>query len=232
VTVGVLVGAGGVGGPVALSLGAAGFELTIVDPSVIELADLHRQIQFIPADVGKAKASLLAAAVVARGGRARAEVARWNTDSADALTADTDLIVDASGDPATNFAVTDWAVAAGRPFVIASALGFGGDIFIGAPGTACFRCHFDETCRAERSSALGILGPVAGAIGGVTAALAIGLARGGRSHAGTLFAFDDLRISSEPRIVSPDPRPDCTSCARSPIPPLRERVRVARGQHA
>src|SRR6185436_11193002 len=58
-----IVGAGGLGGPLALSLGAAGLELTIVDPDVVDESNLHRQIQFSGGDVGKPKAPLLAAQV-------------------------------------------------------------------------------------------------------------------------------------------------------------------------
>ncbi|MBA3397109.1 MAG: ThiF family adenylyltransferase, partial [Deltaproteobacteria bacterium] len=64
-----IVGAGGLGGPIARSLGAAGIELTIVDHDVVELSNLHRQIQFTVADVGQPKATLLAASIVAHGGQ-------------------------------------------------------------------------------------------------------------------------------------------------------------------
>jgi len=227
VTRATLVGAGGLGGPLALALGAAGIELTIVDPDAVEASNLHRQIQFTPADLGKAKASALAGAVVARGGVARGYRTRWTADDADDLSGDSDLIVDGCDDPATKFAVADWAVAHGRPYVIAAALRFGGNAMVGAPGAACYRCLFEEPVDAATCQAAGVLGPVVGAIGGVAAALAIGLARGDRSHAGSIFVFDDLRSSSEPRIVRFGPRPGCPSCARAPIDPLAARTLVA-----
>lgn len=222
-----VVGAGGLGGPIALALGAAGIELTIVDPDLIDDSNLHRQIQFAHADVGKPKATLLAAAVTARGGSARGYQTRWTTEDADDLSGDHDLIVDGSDDPATKFAVADWAVAAGKPYVIAAALRFGGNALAGAPGSACYRCLFEDPVDAATCAAAGVLGPVVGAIGGVAAALAIGLARGERGHGGSIFVFDDLRRSPDPRIVRFAPRPGCTACARSPIPPMRERVLVA-----
>lgn len=228
-----VVGAGGLGGPLALALGSAGIELTIVDPDVVEVSNLHRQIQFTTADVGKPKATLLAAAVVARGGRARGYQTRWTADDADDISGDADLIVDGCDDPATKFAVADWAVARGRPYVIAAALRFGGNALVGAPGAACYRCLFEEPVSAETCAAAGVLGPVVGAIGGVAAALAIGLARGDRSHAGSIFVFDDLRRSCDPRIVHFAPRPGCTSCAAAAIAPDRERILLARGaRHA
>jgi adenylyltransferase/sulfurtransferase len=222
-----IVGAGGLGGPLALSLGAAGIELTIVDPDLVELSNLHRQIQFTAADLGKPKAMLLADVVVARGGRARGYQTRWTADDADDLSGDAELIVDGTDDPATKFAVADWAVAKGRPYVIAAAIRFGGNVLAGAPGSACYRCLFEEPGLADTCAVAGVLGPLVGAIGGVAAALAIGLARGNRTHAGSVFVFDDVRSSTEPRVVRFAPRADCAACAHAAIPPDRERVLVA-----
>ncbi len=222
-----IVGAGGLGGPLALALGAAGFELTIVDDDLVDESNLHRQIQFGTPDIGKPKAALLAAAVVARGGKARGYQLRWRSDDADDISGDSDLIVDGSDDPDTKFAVADWAVAAGRPYVIAAALRYGGNVLAGAPGSACYRCLFEEPVAAATCAAAGVLGPVVGAIGGVAAALAIGLANGDRTHAGSIFVFEDLRRSQEPRIVRFAPRVGCSSCARAAIPPDREAILLA-----
>ena len=210
-----VVGAGGLGGPLALALGAAGLELAIVDPDLVEVSNLHRQIQFSQRDLGKAKAELLAAEVVARGGAARGYRTPWTLDDADDLSRDADLIVDGSDDPATKFAVADWAVACGKPYVIAAALRFGGNVMVGAPGHACYRCLFEEPVAAATCQTAGVLGPVVGAIGGVAAALAIGLVHGERAHAGSIFVFEDLRRSSDPRIVRFARRNGCTTCARA-----------------
>lgn len=222
-----IVGAGGLGGPLALSLGAAGIELTIVDPDTVDVSNLHRQIQFTANDVGRAKAPLLAAAVVARGGRARGYQTCWTTDDADDISGDSDVIVDGSDDPATKFAVADWAVATGRPYVIAAALRYGGNVLVGAPGSACYRCLFEEPVAAATCAAAGVLGPVVGAIGGLASALALGLAARDRRHAGSIYVFDDLRRSPEPRIVRFAPRPGCTACARAAMPPSREHALIA-----
>lgn len=210
-----IIGAGGLGGPIALSLGAAGFELTIVDPDIVDVSNLHRQVQFVSADVGKPKAALLAGAVVARGGQARGYQTKWMRDDAGELAGD--LIIDGSDDPETKFAVADWAVASGKPYVIAAAIRYGGNVFVGGPGGACYRCLFeDPPLDAGTCSEAGVLGPVVGAIGGVAAALAIGLARGDQTHAGALFAFDDLRRSHDPRIVRFAVRAGCPNHKGNP----------------
>jgi adenylyltransferase/sulfurtransferase len=224
-----IVGAGGLGGPIALSLGAAGIELTIVDHDVVELSNLHRQIQFTVADLGQPKATRLAGLVVANGGVARGVVARWRPEDTDDHTTDSDLIVDASDDPETKFAVADWAVENGRQYVIAAALRYGGNVMVGTPGVACYRCLFEEPSDVPSCADAGVLGPVVGAIGGIAAALAIGLVRGDRKHAGALLAFDDLRAVAEPRIVRFAPRPACPACARGPISPLATPIRIAKG---
>jgi molybdopterin-synthase adenylyltransferase len=225
-----IVGAGGLGGPISLALGAAGIELTIVDHDIVELSNLHRQIQFTTAELGQPKALRLADRVVARGGRARGLVARWRAHGVaevEEASAESDLIIDASDDPETKFAVADWAVENGRQYVISAALRYGGNVMAGAPGAACYRCLFEEPAEAPSCADAGVLGPVVGAIGGVAAALALGLVAGDRRYAGALFAFDDLRVTAEPRIVRFAPRPGCPACARAPISPIATPVRVA-----
>lgn len=224
-----IVGAGGLGGPISLALSQSGIELTIVDPDVVDLSNLHRQIQFSAVDLGAAKAPCLAGAIVSRGGTARGVVARWTTGTADEISADADLIIDASDDPETKFAVADWAVANGRRYVIAAALRYGGNVMAGAPGVACYRCLFEEPMEVPSCADAGVLGPVVGAIGGVAAAIALGLVQGDRTYAGALLAFDDLRKVAEPRVVRYAPRPGCSACERAPISPLAAPpVRVAK----
>lgn len=228
ITRALIVGAGGLGGPIALSLGSAKLALTIVDHDLVEVSNLHRQIQFTAADLGQPKATCLARAVVARGGSARGVIEKWLPATADDLGADSDLIVDASDDPETKFAVTDWAVANGRNYVIASALRYGGNVFGGAPGVACYRCLFEAPVDAPTCADAGVLGPVVGAIGGVGAAIALGLVANDRTYAGALLAFDDLRALPEPRVVRFAPRAGCSACMRAPISPfVAPPVRVA-----
>jgi molybdopterin/thiamine biosynthesis adenylyltransferase len=226
-----IIGAGGLGGPIALSLGTAGFELAIVDHDRVELSNLHRQIQFTSRDIDQPKAVRLAEAVVSRGGTARGISAQWTDQTAGELAGDADVIVDGSDDPSTKFSVSDWAVANGRCYVIAAALRYGGNVMAGAPGVACYRCLFEEPAEVPSCADAGVLGPVVGAIGGVAAAVALALARGDRSLAGALLVFDDLRRATDPRIVRFAPRAGCPACARAPISPMATPpVRVAEVQ--
>jgi molybdopterin/thiamine biosynthesis adenylyltransferase len=174
------------------------------------------------------KAARLAALVIARGGQARGAEVRWTDAVADELAGDAALVIDASDDPATKFSVADWAVANGRCYVIAAALRYGGNLMIGAPGAACYRCLFEDPVEAASCADAGVLGPVVGAIGGAAAAIALALVRGDRALAGALLAFDDLRRDPEPRIVRFAARRDCPACLRAPISPhAAAPVRVA-----
>jgi adenylyltransferase/sulfurtransferase len=222
-----IVGAGGLGGPIAISLGAAGLELSIVDHDHVELSNLHRQIQFTSADLDQPKAARLAGLVVARGGNARSVVSRWTVGSAGELGAAADVVIDASDDPATKFAIADWAVANGRCYVIAAALRYGGNVMAGAPGVACYRCLFEDPIDAPTCADAGVLGPVVGVIGGVAAAVALALAHGDRVLAGALLVFEDLRRAADPRIVRFAPRAGCPACARAPSLPGTAPVRHA-----
>ena len=215
-----IVGAGGLGGPIAISLGAAGVELTIADHDHVELSNLHRQIQFTSMDLDQPKAARLADVVVAQGGAARGLAARWSADTADQLGAGADVVIDASDDPITKFAVADWAVANGRCYVIAAALRYGGNVMAGAPGVGCYRCLFEEPIDAPTCADAGVLGPTVAAIGGVAAAVALALARGDRTLIGALFVFEDLRRTADPRVVRFAPRPGCPACARAPSLPV------------
>jgi molybdopterin/thiamine biosynthesis adenylyltransferase len=213
-----VVGAGGLGGPLALALGAAGIELVIVDPDVVETSNLHRQIQFTAADLGAPKATTLARRVIERGGQAKGYQVRWRAEDADDISGESELIVEGSDDPLTKFAVADWAVRRGIPYVIAAAVRFGGNVLVGAPGTACYRCFFEEPVEAATCAAVGVLGPIVGAIGGLAAALALATTRGPAADAlGTVYVFDDLRVATAPRIVRFSRRAACTACAQQEV---------------
>lgn len=206
-----VIGAGGLGGPIALAAAAGGADVTVCDPDVVELSNLHRQIQFGDADIGQPKAAALAARIEAGGGRARGLVARFAADTAAELAGDCDVLVDGSDDPATKFFAADWARAAGRPYVIAAALRYGGNVFTGAPSAACYRCLFEDPPAddAPTCADAGVLGPLVGWIGGVAASRALGLAAGDRRDAGTIWILDDLRDGRPPRTLVLSRRESC-----------------------
>jgi len=207
-----VVGAGGLGGPIALGLAAAGVEVVVCDDDVVDLSNLHRQVQFRGADLGQPKAPALAARIVAGGGRARPVVGRFAAATAAAMVGDCALIVDGSDDAATKFAVADWARATGRRYAIAAALQYGGNVFCGGPGAACYRCLFEEAPPdAPSCGDAGVLGPVVGWVGGVAAERVLRLAAGEAGVAGSVWVVDDARRGGA-RVVTLARREDCV-CA-------------------
>ncbi len=203
-----IIGAGGLGGPIALALAAAGTEVTICDPDVVELSNLHRQVAFTAADLGASKALRLADVIAAAGHRAVGHRARFDATTANALLAEVDLVIDGSDDPATKFLAADSALAAGLPYVVAAALGLGGNVFVGAPAAACFRCLFEEVpAEAPTCADAGVLGPVVAWIGGVAAEAGLRLLAGDRAQAGSIWMVD--APDAQPRTVQLARRPGC-----------------------
>jgi molybdopterin-synthase adenylyltransferase len=215
-----VVGAGGIGGPLALSLAADGAAVTIFDPDTVEASNLHRQLAFSLADLGKPKASTLAAHVRRRGGQAEGLDLRWSAASADRAGADLDVIVDGSDDAQTKFEVAAWASRRGLPSVIAGALGVSGNVFVSAPGRACLGCLFEQPpSDAPTCADAGVLGPVVASIAGIAAMAALQLASGDRSQAGAVWILDDALRAPRVRRVAVAPRPGCASCgAAAPHP--------------
>jgi molybdopterin/thiamine biosynthesis adenylyltransferase len=212
-----IIGAGGLGGPIALACSAGGARITVCDPDTIELSNLHRQVQFATADIGRPKAEVLASAIRARGGDARGVVEKFTRRTAGTIASDATVVVDASDDPATKFAVADWAVAHGVPHVIAAAIQHEGSVMIGAPGGSCYRCLFESPpTDVPTCGDAGVLGPTVGAVGGVAAAAALALTGSQAAASSTLYVFDDLRTRFTPRVVRFARRADCTTCATAP----------------
>lgn len=219
-----IVGAGGLGGPIACALAAAGAgEIAVCDPDEVETSNLQRQIQFATADVGRPKAETLVELLARRGyPRARALPRRFEPESAAALSASSDVLIDGSDDLATKFAVSDEAAASGRPAVVAGVVRYTGQVLPVWPGAGgCYRCLFEAPPEHEPESCAeaGVLGAAVAVIAGAAARAALALAAGDRSEAGILDVYDDLRAGARPRRVRFEARPDCPACGRPPGAP-------------
>lgn len=211
-----LVGAGGLGGPIAHALAGSGLSLHIYDADVVEPSNLHRQVHFSRGDVGKAKAELLAARLAHPGAvPAVPWPRRWTDDEAAAC----DLLIEGSDDPVTKFAASDWAAQRGVPFVIAGALGLGGNVFAGVPQGACFRCLFEEPPEhAPTCAEAGVLGSVVAQIAALAAHAARQLLRG-ELAASALWVVEDAlseaRTGRPPRRLQLERRAGCAGCGKA-----------------
>src|SRR4051794_5465804 len=105
-----ILGAGGLGCPAALALGAAGVtRLGIVDDDRVDASNLHRQVLFADADVGKLKVTAFGRALARRHPTLRVEphAVRFDVSNAEALVAGYDVIVDGTDNFAAKFLAND-----------------------------------------------------------------------------------------------------------------------------
>jgi molybdopterin/thiamine biosynthesis adenylyltransferase len=214
-----IIGAGGLGGPVAYALAAAGAgRLVLCDNDLVELSNLQRQVQFTGADVGKNKVYALADELERRGyPRDRIDFIdeEFENNSAGWILDQCDVLIDGTDNFPSKFLINDRCVAAGRRFVIAAVLRYGGQVMAVRPadGGPCYRCLFEAPPTADGGpmscAEAGVLGAAVAVIAGHAARAAIALATGGDVDSGTLEVFEDLRESALPRRVRFNRRPDC-----------------------
>ncbi|MBX3604292.1 MAG: molybdopterin-synthase adenylyltransferase MoeB [Piscinibacter sp.] len=194
-----VIGAGGLGSPVALYLGTAGVgTLTLVDHDTVDLTNLQRQIAHTLARVGQPKVASAAQAVAAINPDVRVVALQERADAARLaeLVAPADVVIDCSDNFATRQAVNAACVAHRKPLVAGAAIGFDGQISVydtRDPVNPCYACLFppDATYEEVRCSTMGVFAPLVGIIGTVQAAEALKLLAGiGSSLAGRLQMLD------------------------------------------
>lgn len=217
-----VVGAGGLGCPVALYLGAAGVgRLLLADGDTVDLTNLQRQIGHATASIGENKAASLARSVLAINPEIDVQpIGHALTDVAlhDAVAA-ADLVVDASDNFATRHAVNRACVVHGKPLVSGAAIGFSGQLAVFDPRRAdspCYRCLFpDHADEPElRCAEAGVVSPLVGVIGAMQALEALKcLAQAGEALIGRLLLWDGLR--AEARVMKVPRDPGCPVCGHS-----------------
>jgi molybdopterin/thiamine biosynthesis adenylyltransferase len=218
----VVIGAGGLGGPVLLGLAAAGVgRLLVLDGDAVESSNLARQALFCEADLGRRKAEAAATRLRRLFPAVAVEAVdgRFDEGNAAALLRDADVLVDGSDNFETRFLANDAAVRAGVPLVHGGVLRTTAQLLTVIPGvTACLRCLFEgPPPRGEvpDCAAAGVLGPLAGFAGALLAAEAARLLAGERgAYAGRLLVYESR--AARARTVVLRPRPDCPTCPSAP----------------
>ena len=215
----VVIGAGGLGCPVSLSLAEAGVgRLVLVDPDVIELSNLQRQVLYRTQDVGQAKVEVAAERL--RSVAPDAEIVihreRLTAETADDLLRQGDVVVDATDDPEARFLINDRALALGIPAVIGGVIRFEGLVMgVHPDGVGCFRCLFESPPspgEVPTCAAAGVLGAMAGVVGHLQAQRALGLLAGDvDGHTGYVTTIDGWR-GVERDVPLPDSS-RCRACA-------------------
>ena len=171
-----VVGAGGLGAPVALYLAAAGVgTIGIVDGDVVDLSNLQRQVIHFTGDVGHPKVESARDKMLAINPNVKVNTIRefLISDNALDIIKDYDFIVDGTDNFPVKFLINDACVMAGKPFSHGGILRFEGQTFTHLPGTACYRCLFKSPPPANAvptCSQAGVLGAIAGMLGTIQAA--------------------------------------------------------------
>lgn len=209
-----IVGMGGVGGPAALYLAAAGVgTLRLIDDDAVGLSNLQRQIAFATPDIGRAKVAAGAEALTALNPHVRIEPVAERLTGANAarLIEGCDAVIDGTDDFTARFAVNAACVATGIPLVSGALGRWNGQVGV-FRGRPCYRCLTPEAPPdAETCARVGVIGALAGVVGSMTALETIKLLTGaGEPLTGRLLIYDGLAGASRVARVAADP--DCPVC--------------------
>ncbi len=178
-----LIGAGGLGSPAALYLGAAGVgRITLIDPDTVDLTNLQRQIAHTTERVGLPKVESVRAAIAALNPEVQVQILQQRADE-ELLTrfvAQADVVLDCSDNYITRQAVNAACVRACRPLVSGAVVRFDGQISVydpRVPDSPCYACLFDprEDFEEVLCSTMGVFAPLVGMIGAAQAAEALRL---------------------------------------------------------
>jgi molybdopterin/thiamine biosynthesis adenylyltransferase len=216
-----IVGAGGLGCPLALYLAAAGIgTIGIVDDDRVEISNLQRQIAHSTARLGEPKARSAADAAQAINPDIRLDVhdTRLTPDNAAALIARYDVVCDGSDNFSTRFLVADACVLGQRTLVSAAVLRFEGQLATfkphADPAGPCYRCLYPEPPppgEVPTCSEAGVLGAVTGVMGTLQATEVLKEILGiGESLSGRLLIWDAL--ATRFRLVRLRKDPHCALC--------------------
>ena len=214
-----IVGAGGLGCPVALYLGAAGIgRLVLADGDTVDLTNLQRQIGHATAAIGVNKAESLAASVRAINPEidVRAMPSTLDGDALHEVVATVDLVIDASDNFATRHAINRACVARKKPLVSGAAIGFSGQVAVydsRRDDSPCYHCLFPDAAGEPelRCAEAGVFAPLVGVVGAMQATEALNLAVGvGETLTGRLLLWDGLR--ADVRVMKVPRDPACLVC--------------------
>ena len=215
-----IIGAGGLGSPVALYLASAGVgKITLVDNDEVDLTNLQRQILHNTASVGQSKAESgkqtlheinPAIDVVALVARADAEQLKTLVSSAD-------VVLDCTDNFKTRHAINHACVAAGVPLVSGAAIRMDGQVAVfdtRQPKAPCYACLFppDKQFEEVQCSVMGVFAPLVGIIGTIQAAEALKLIMGvGTSLSQRLLMLDARTM--EWTSIHTTHNPQCPVCS-------------------
>ena len=196
-----IIGAGGLGAPVALYLAAAGVgHIGIIDADIVDISNLQRQVIHFTPDIGrpkvesaKEKMNLINPDV-----KVTTYYDLFTKDNALDLIKDYDFIVDGTDSFPSKFLINDACVIGKKPFSHGGILRFDGQTMTHVPGSASYRCVFKNPPPKDAvptCSQAGVFGAVAGMLGTIQAAEAVRFITGvGDLLTNRILIFDALNM--------------------------------------
>ncbi len=181
-----VIGAGGLGSPVALYLGSAGVgRITLVDNDCVDITNLQRQVAHTTDRVGSPKVTSALAAIGAINPNVQVQTVCLRADAAllDQLVPPADVVLDCSDNFATRHLINAACVRHRKPLVSGAAIRFDGQISVydtRCEESPCYACVFppDDGFEEARCATMGVFAPVVGIIGTMQAAEALKLLTG------------------------------------------------------
>jgi len=214
----VIVGVGGLGSPAAMYLAAAGVgSLTLIDDDVVELSNLQRQLAHAESDIGKSKAESAAATLRRINSETKVHVVNRRVGAAELsqLISRADVVLDATDNLETRFAINRACLSAGIPLVSGAAIRLEGQIAVfdsRVSTSPCYECLYkageggDLTCADN-----GVLAPVVGIVGSMQALEALKLiGEFGEPLVGRLLLLDASNMQWREMKLPRDPH--CAAC--------------------
>ena len=215
-----VIGAGGLGSPVALYLGSAGVgRITLVDHDKVDATNLQRQIAHTLGRLGQSKAESARTAIAQINPDPQVTCITQRADAAllDKLVPEADVVIDCCDNFETRQAVNRACVQHRKPLVSGAAIRMDGQVSVfdsTRPEAPCYACVFppDPAPEETRCATMGVFAPLVGIIGTVQAAEALKILSGMGSHmAGRLLMLDGRELSWTDIRVGRNA--DCPVCA-------------------
>ena len=215
-----VVGAGGLGSPVAIYLAAAGVgTLVLADGDRVDLTNLQRQILHRQAGIGRPKAESGRDSLAEINPQCKVVplVERLAGEALEAQISEADIVLDCSDNFSTRHAINRACVKFAKPLVSGAAIRFEGQVSVfdsRQPASPCYHCLFPEGEEIEemRCAVMGVFAPLTGIIGCVQAAEALKLIIGcGQNLTGRLLLLDGLDMEWRSLTIPRDPA--CSVCS-------------------
>jgi molybdopterin/thiamine biosynthesis adenylyltransferase len=216
-----IIGAGGLGSPIAVYLALAGIgKIGIVDFDTVDISNLQRQILHQNDDVGKLKA--ISAKETINAYNPDVEVVTHEvpitSDNAMEIIAPYDYVINGADNFAARYLVNDACHFLKKPLVDGSILLFDGQVTVYLPGQGCYRCLYPAPPppgMVPSCAEAGVLGALCGTVGTIQATEVLKLILGvGDSLHGRLLLYDALAMEFRQVRIRRDPH--CVLCGDEP----------------